>query len=684
VANARVRRVSEWLQDAGRKLGRGTETAGLVSFGKREALRLAGILVLGCVFISGAGYLLVNRTVDAVLRAEAEQTAQDWAEYFTKRVSNIEAIASGEAPSAADISLIESASNMGSVFRFKLFDENGRLRLTADRTEILAAQPGTLSGHNALAARATAEGRIFVDFMSGAGKPDRPAHYFEAYVPVHRDGRAVAVVEVYVDQSVRFVRYRASATTVSIIAGLLAGFAFGAPAYALYLRSRQVARADARVHFLARHDALTGLANRTLLNERMAQAMERTLRGEMVAIHMLDLDHFKPVNDAFGHPVGDKLLRIAGERLAGVVRETDIVARVGGDEFTVLQSGLRSAGQAAALAQRIIDAMSRPYHIDGNRLLIGASVGIAMAPADGIDPDQIVRNADLALYRAKADGRANYRFFESMMHTQMQERRQLERDLRKALTAGEFELHYQPTVDLATHEVRGFEALIRWSHPEKGPISPGEFIPVAEEIGMIVPIGEWVIREACRTAARWPANLRISVNLSPVQLRSPALLSGIVGALAASGLPANRLELEITETALIENSANTIRVLHDIRELGVRVAMDDFGTGYSSLSHLQSFPFDRIKIDRSFIKDVADNASSLSIIRAVVSLARGLGVATTAEGVETTEQFAIVTSEGCTEMQGFLKSKPLPAREIERLFLMDWRLMPDKAETAAA
>jgi diguanylate cyclase (GGDEF)-like protein len=430
-------------------------------------------------------------------------------------------------------------------------------------------------------------------------------------------------------------------------------------------------RSEAKIAHMALHDALTGLANRVLLNEQLEQALARVKRGEMVAVHLLDLDHFKNVNDTLGHPAGDKLLKDAASRLRALVRETDTIARMGGDEFAILQVAIGQPADATALAQRVIESVGAPYEIDGRQVLIGTSVGIAIGPADGLTSDQLMRNADLALYRAKGDGRGTYRFFEAEMDAQMQQRRAMEYDLRKALTAGQFELHYQPVVNLENNSISGFEALVRWRHPEKGMIAPGQFISLAEEIGFIVPLGEWVIREACATAAKWPPHMRISVNLSPAQFKSSGLVQIVVGALAASGLAASRLELEITETALLEDSETTLATLYRLREIGVRIAMDDFGTGYSSLAYLQSFPFDRIKIDRSFIRDIADSVGSINIVRAVAALAKGLGMETTAEGVETSEQLDSVRSEGCTEMQGFLFSRPRPADELEQLFFSD-------------
>jgi diguanylate cyclase (GGDEF)-like protein len=389
----------------------------------------------------------------------------------------------------------------------------------------------------------------------------------------------------------------------------------------------------------------------------------------MLAVHHLDLDQFKAVNDTFGHPAGDKLLKMVADRLRGLARETDTIARTGGDEFVVVHAPIDDPAETTALAQRIIALIGEPFDLDGHQVTIGASVGIAVGPSDGLRPDLLLRNADLALYRAKGDGRGTFRFFESAMDLQMQTRRIMERDLRKALPAGEFELHYQPVVNLASGDISGFEALIRWNHPDKGMISPAAFIPLAEETGFIVPMGEWVIREACATAAKWPGDLSVAVNISAAQFRGCGLMQVIVGALATSGLHPSRLEIEITETVLLQNRETTLAVLRQLRELGIRIAMDDFGTGYSSLTYLQCFPFDKIKIDRSFVKDITENAGSLNIVRAVAALARGMGMTATAEGVETREQLERITSEGCNEMQGFLFSRPLPAHEIERLFL---------------
>jgi predicted signal transduction protein with EAL and GGDEF domain len=340
---------------------------------------------------------------------------------------------------------------------------------------------------------------------------------------------------------------------------------------------------------------------------------------------------------------------------------------MGGDEFAIVQAAIHDPTDAAMLATRIMDAVAQPYDIDGHHVTVATSIGIAVGRADGVDASQLIRDADLALYRSKSEGRGTFRFFEPGMDVQIQARRALERDLRNALSAGQLELHYQPFLNLARNDITGVEALVRWHHPERGMIPPGEFIPLAEEIGLILPLGEWAIREACRTAVTWPGSLRVAVNLSPVQFRNPGLVQVVVNALAESGLAPQRLELEITEGILLHDSKATLAMLFALREMGVRIAMDDFGTGYSSLSYLQTFPFDKIKIDRSFIKDITQASGSLNIVRAVAAMAKGLGMTTTAEGVETQAQLDAVKTEGCTEMQGFLLSRALPAPEIAKL-----------------
>jgi diguanylate cyclase (GGDEF)-like protein len=427
-------------------------------------------------------------------------------------------------------------------------------------------------------------------------------------------------------------------------------------------------RAEARIAYMAHHDELTDLPNRTLFHVQMKESFRRIGQdGSPFAIMCLDLDGFKTVNDTLGHPVGDVLLKLASLRLKNAVRAEDLVARLGGDEFAVLlnDAGRHDISKAAA---RILEAIANPFDIDGQHINIGTSVGIAIAPIDGDTADKLLKNADLALYRAKAEGRGTSRFFEAEMDSRMQARRQTELDLRTALGGGEFEIHYQPQVNLASGEISGCEALLRWNHPDRGLVSPAEFIPIAEEIGLIATIGEWVIQQACLTAATWPAATVVAVNLSPIQFKSPHLVQNIVLALAESGLPAERLELEITESVLLQNDDSTLAVLHDIRSLGVRVALDDFGTGYSSLSYLRKFPFDKIKIDQTFVREMTTDRDSMAIVQSVIDLAHSLRMTTTGEGVETAEQIERLRCAGCTEVQGYYLFRPQPAHAVAKCF----------------
>jgi diguanylate cyclase (GGDEF)-like protein/PAS domain S-box-containing protein len=427
-------------------------------------------------------------------------------------------------------------------------------------------------------------------------------------------------------------------------------------------------RAEAQIAHMARHDALTDLPNRVLLRERLEHDLKRVKRGECLAVLCLDLDHFKSVNDTLGHPIGDELLKLVADRLRGCTREPDTVARLGGDEFAIIMTQMREPTDAASLSRRIRESIIRPYHVDGHHIITDISIGISVAPIDGMETDRLLKNADMALYGAKSDGRGTYRFFEREMDTRMKARRDLEMDLRTALVKNEFELYYQPLVNLKSNEIAAFEALLRWNHPIRGMISPAEFIPLAEETGLIIPIGEWVLNTACKETANWPDQVKVAVNLSPAQLKNRNLLQTVKAALANSGTLARKLQLEITETVLMQNTFGTLATLHELRKLGVQIALDDFGTGYSSLSYLRSFPFDKIKIDRSFIQDLSNGAEPLAIVHAVAGLAKCLNMISTAEGVETQQQLETLQTVGCTEIQGYVFSKARPACEVSQFF----------------
>jgi diguanylate cyclase (GGDEF)-like protein len=426
--------------------------------------------------------------------------------------------------------------------------------------------------------------------------------------------------------------------------------------------------AEAQIVFMARHDVLTGLANRVLLAERVDQAICQIGRNfTHFALLCVDLDHFKNVNDTLGHPVGDALLVAVSQRLVSCVREIDTVGRLGGDEFAVVLCGLHGPEEVEHIARRIVQAINEPFMIEGRPLTVGVSIGISVAPNDGMTYDKLLKNADVALYLAKDDGRGIWRFFEPEMDVRLQARRALELDLRDALANDEFEVFYQPLFDLSQRRICGFEALVRWRHPTRGLVSPADFITLSEETGLIVPLGEWVLRQACTQALSWPSYMKVAVNVSPVQFRNERLLQIMTSALTQTGLAPQRLELEITESVLLSHNISTNSTLHALRNCGIRISMDDFGTGYSSLSYLHSFPFDKIKIDQSFVRTLSAEDGSRAIVHAMVALGSSLGIRTTAEGVETIDQLKWLHSIGCNEVQGYLFSKPVPVVEIPAL-----------------
>jgi diguanylate cyclase (GGDEF)-like protein len=402
-----------------------------------------------------------------------------------------------------------------------------------------------------------------------------------------------------------------------------------------------------------------------LFRDELKRAIaNRSREGEQVAVLCLDLDRFKPVNDTLGHAIGDELLRQVSMRLTSCVRAGDLAARLGGDEFGIIQSRVEDESEASDLAERVVQSLSGPYDVCGHRVTIGASVGVAITAGATASPDELIHQADLALYRVKADGRQSFSFYHQDMDARVESRRKLEMDLHVAIEKQQFAVYFQPTVRLNDNSVAGFEALVRWNHPERGLVSPAEFIPIAEETGLINPIGHWVLMEACKQAATWPPQMSVAVNLSPVQFRQATLPLQILNALSKSGLDPSRLELEITEAVLLKDSESTQEMLRQLRDIGVRIALDDFGTGYSSLSYLSRFQFDKIKIDRSFVSDMNTRNDALSIVRAITALGADLGMTVTAEGVETEEQLAQLRTVHCSEVQGFYFSKPKAAGDL--------------------
>ena len=479
-------------------------------------------------------------------------------------------------------------------------------------------------------------------------------------VKTQQEGRIVACLRhrhkaghyVWIEASIRVVRDAQDPSKTMYVAALRD------------VTSRR--EAEAQVRHMALHDALTGLPNRTLFRDRLDQAITYARRARTsFAVLACDLDRFKAVNDSLGHPAGDALLRVVAERMRNVLRPYDTLARLGGDEFAIVLTYLDAAGDAGGIAERLIAAVSQPIDLDGQSVEVGVSIGVAVATDRDRDPDELFKRADIALYEAKAAGRNTHREFEPGAGARIATRGQLALDMKEAIRSREFHLAYQPVVDARSGAVVTFEALMRWRHPVQGEIPPGAFIALAEETGLIVPLGAWALQEACREAASWPAPIRVAVNVSVVQLRRAGLEATVMAALAASGLPADRLKLEVTESVLMQDAESVIAGLHRLRALGVRIALDDFGTGYSSLSYLRRFPFDQIKIDRSFIRDIAD-PDAAAIVRAVVGIGERLGMGIVAEGVETAEQLELVRREGCTQVQGFLFSRPLPPDAARR------------------
>src|SRR6201994_1619283 len=425
---------------------------------------------------------------------------------------------------------------------------------------------------------------------------------------------------------------------------------------------------QAKSRYLAYHDSLTGLGNRLLFKEQLDEALKDvSVTSHPLAVLFLDLDGFKAVNDTLGHSVGDLLLKSIAAKLRDLLPSTDRIARLGGDEFAILQMSSPQPSSSTSLAERIIEIVAQPHNIDGHDVTVGASIGIAIARPGEMNTESLLKSADLAMYSAKSDGRGTYRIFDPQMDAVVQTRRSLERDMRTSLAQGGFGLYYQPLVNLQKKQVTGFEALRRWKNRDPGAVPPSEFIPVAEDMGLIVQLGEWALRQACAEAAEWPEDIRVSVNLSPLQFAKGNLVSTVVSALASSGLPASRLELEITESVLLEKSERNIAILNQLRDLGVRISMDDFGTGYSSIGYLRSFQFDKIKIDQSFVRDLLVDKGSLAIVRAIAGLGASFGITTTAEGVETEEQMRCLNLEGCVEVQGYLYSRPVPTSEIAKV-----------------
>ena len=607
------------------------------------------------------------------LEQSAEQSALGWAQFADRSVPDLDAVLEGRGITAATRQQLARLMRTGDVHYLELFDSAGKPVLSSDQLDD-APSPQT---HEAQAGfgRSSAQAKALILGAVLGGRPQvalgrstgfGPASvYSQVYVPVKRGGKVLGVAEIYVDQTERASRNEDAFLRVTGAVAALLLVLLAVASYQFWVRLRRQRQADSRVRYMAHHDALSGALNRASFNEVLQQAAWRRAEGgPAFSLLCIDLDHFKDVNDNFGHAAGDQVLRVATQRLKVAVREGDQVARLGGDEFAIVLLGVATVEAVTPLAQRIVEALALAYELSDQRVVCGGSVGVAIHGLDATDPDDLLGKADLALYRAKANGRGSFSFYDVEMDLKMQARRELTRDLREAIAADQLSLHYQPLYGRDTHTLTGYEALLRWQHPTRGDIAPVEFIALAEQTGLIDAIGLWVLRRACAQAATWPEPLTVAVNLSALQFASDDLVERVAGALSDAGLAPERLELEITESLLMNNTDQVMGVLRALSALGVSIAMDDFGTGYSSLAYLWRFPFDKVKIDRAFTHNLGHDTKVGVIVHSIISLAHSLNIRVNAEGVETPSQMAALQERGCDEFQGFLLGRPEPCEDL--------------------
>ena len=648
----------------------------MASFVGSSALRnLCSFALVLCILLGGT-WAIVNLTTKHLLHQNATAAAHSWAQYLTKSVTDLEQIAAGEKPSIASLAFFRHAQKSDQVFRYEIYDRSGYSLLVSEHDQVTIVDVSDFSSDAAQSSK-TAQPVVGTKETTAS---NQPAFFAQAFIPVLSNGRVIAVVAAYVDQTEQRRNFNKAFLVAAGSLCLLTGLSFAVPTIAWYRRTREKQVADRRIRYLAHHDPLTGLVNRAqlvdLLEKRLAIL---PLRQNSLAVHFIDLDRFKEVNDALGHDAGDFLLKTLAERLRAVIRLDDVAARLGGDEFVVIQDGVGEKVGAEDLAKRLLDAVGAPMVFKDQEIVATASIGVAMAPTDGTTSERLLKSADLALYKSKGDGRNCIRFFAPEMDAALQARISLEKLLREAVLKGRFVLHYQPVFEMAGRRLLGFEALIRLPAEDGTLIPPLTFIPVAEDMRLIDKIGAWVLREACRTAATWPEPLTVAVNLSPAQFEATQVSAVVAEVLAETGLAPHRLELEITETVLLGNSEAVMTELNRLRSMGVSIVMDDFGTGYSSLSYLWRFPFNKIKIDRSFAQAFGSaDRDAETVMKTIIALGRELHMRVIVEGVETSSQAAIVDKAEGDQVQGFYFGPPVPASEIAAGILADFRRTLDE------
>jgi diguanylate cyclase (GGDEF)-like protein len=643
----------------------------MISHAGWSARHNVGAFIIALAILIGGTWTAVRVTTDHLLYQDATSIARSWAKFLAGSITDLEQIAGGEQPSAASMAFFQSARKSGEVFRYEIFNRDGYSQLLSEREKIAFVD---VSEYSVEAARSVTDRKPIVSVQEG-NSDDRPTLFARAFVPVLVDGRPIAVVAAYMDLTEQRLAFYDTFLVAAASLCLLTSLAFLIPAIAWYRRTKEKQQADRRIRFLAHHDALTSLVNRARLIEKLEDALAvLPIRGGCLAVHFIDLDRFKEVNDTLGHDGGDFLLRTIAERLREVIRIGDVAARLGGDEFIVIQTEVGDKDEADAFAQRLASALTAPMKFRGSEIVTTVSIGVSLAPLDGLDPERLLKCADLALYQSKSDGRDCIRFFVPEMDEAMRARAALERTIRDAVLNERFVLYYQPLFNISDQSLSGFEALVRLPSDDGTLIPPLKFIPVAEDMRLINQIGTWVLRKACQTAASWPEPLKVAVNLSPLQFDAGNVCDVVASALRETGLAPHRLELEITESLLLANTNVILAELQALKALGVAIVMDDFGTGYSSLSYLWRFPFDKIKIDRCFMQELeVPGTNAGTVVKAIIALGRELDMRITVEGVETAQQAAFLDEVNADQVQGYFFGRPMPATEIGGEILRGFR-----------
>ena len=661
-----------------------------------KLVQLSAMLLACLTAVAAITSHYAQNEIMGLMRNEALRDAKHWGETITQTITLDQHAAHNLGENLIAQPKVLEYAQLASVFKMKIFDANGNLitrrkieqvNTTIHKDHSHHTAQGMHHGHHrttqpatkselerrdqilveGLVKKAIASGNTVVRFVDDMGQHHTGRCLSSAYVPLIKDGRKIGAIGIYFDQSRQHHAYIEKAQATSFALSLIAILVFGLPSFAFLFRTQQANKASERASFLASHDALTGLPNRAFYQAHGTMAVERASKLNKVGLICLDLDGFKAVNDTLGHDVGDELLQEVANRLRQCARTHDAIARLGGDEFVIVLDNISNIDVCRKVAERILETFEQELVIHGHTVRTGASIGLSIAPDFATNLEGLYKNADIAMYLAKRSGRGQICVYAEGMDAELQERRRLEHDLRQAIQRNEFSLVYQPQVRSQCGAIQGFEALLRWTHPERGPIGPNVFIPVCEEIGMIEEIGRWVLERSCIDAMNWNPDYTVAVNISALHLVGEHIIDDVQNALSVSGLGANRLELEITESVLLQDVDKALLRAKELKDIGVSIAMDDFGTGYSSLSYLQQFPFDKIKIDRSFVKSIETSPDAAAIVRAVIGMSKSMGKTTIAEGIETCSQKKLLLKEGCDELQGYLFSKPIPVGEITQL-----------------